>query len=928
MDPLSLTASIFAIIQLADRVTQVCKSYIEGVSDYPKDLRLIFIEVGSLAVVLQGLQFLRDDDPDDASILSSLDGPRGPIGECKTIIGSLNSLLPVPPSPPRPSDGQAKRRRLETALTALAWPLKAERARKLLNDLMRLKSTINMAIGGAILRDVQTIKKTLAETQIHDLCRWLQRTDPTPNHNEAKELYEDETCTWILRFDEWKNWLEHRKRCLWIHGIPGAGKTVLAAFLIEQVRLACKASEPTTSRSECVYYYCYHGRNQDEAGPFLRWLVSQLCRRTRIVPDLASSLFQGGQQPTVRELQDILHSILSATDLHSVFVIIDALDESQKRDNLLTVIRTLVVDDRFRKIQLLATSREYVDIEATMTSISDRIPMSNPLVEADIATYVKKRILAEPRFRNWPQQLRDEVDESLSKGSKGMFRWAVCQLDILRRLRHVSRIREALQDLPETLDETYDRIFSLVASEDRDLVRHALHWLCFHNNIWGDDYVGSLSITILLDSYKYSMESAISPTGEIGHLIDPMSLMESCGCLLSYEPRCGLENGVDTVVRLAHYTVREYLESDRISNPRASFFKPNLVGTTLYKAVSLTVFTRALHPLWIDRSVEDFGDDVGSLLIDFDEYCQLSATKTLVNEKNRQLVPLQLAIELFNRSRTHFPAFLAALAVSYLDRDSDRPAPDDILGADIGISLITTDWKDYGGDSRIQVLVDMLRAGVPPFHLDELCKELGESLTRTRLHLTSECFSVLSGCVISWEFTGNIVELFASNPLYDAMAFWFILDHFGESRGLDYTRLLHLCICYHNHDVCIKSRCEIEWLLSREASPRPQSCQLTPLQIATIIGDKDGARLLLEAGAVPDDAGDGDCHEWDGDESLSLLCDFAGMSPLYIIRHVNDGKKAPKSLGGGIVGKLEVAEIEQLLLSYGAREFTEEWARD
>jgi hypothetical protein len=41
MDPLSLAASVIAIIQLADRIISVCKDYVTTVKDAPNDLRAI-----------------------------------------------------------------------------------------------------------------------------------------------------------------------------------------------------------------------------------------------------------------------------------------------------------------------------------------------------------------------------------------------------------------------------------------------------------------------------------------------------------------------------------------------------------------------------------------------------------------------------------------------------------------------------------------------------------------------------------------------------------------------------------------------------------------------------------------------------------------------------------------------------------------------
>ncbi|KAH7013855.1 hypothetical protein EDB80DRAFT_680861 [Ilyonectria destructans] len=100
MDPLSITASVFAFIQTSDRVAGVCKYYIDTIKGYPRELRVIFIETKSVAVVCEGLQFLRQDDVDDAAIIARLAGSDGPIEECKKTVEQLESLLPSPNLPP------------------------------------------------------------------------------------------------------------------------------------------------------------------------------------------------------------------------------------------------------------------------------------------------------------------------------------------------------------------------------------------------------------------------------------------------------------------------------------------------------------------------------------------------------------------------------------------------------------------------------------------------------------------------------------------------------------------------------------------------------------------------------------------------------------------------------------------------------------
>jgi hypothetical protein len=199
-------------------------------------------------------------------------------------------------------------------------------------------------------------------------------------------------------------------------------------------------------------------------------------------PTLAWETYNRGREPDTALLLNILHQILEFFDI--VYIVIDVLDESQPRNNLISLLEVLVTNPRFGKIQLLSTSREYSDIERNMSRFSQPLSMSNPSIEADIKVYVAAKIKAEAKFLRWPSNLRTNVEETLSTGAKGMFRWAVCQLDILRRLNHHSKIRDALKSLPETLDETYERIFSYISDEEKEIVRHTLHWVCFHDFLW------------------------------------------------------------------------------------------------------------------------------------------------------------------------------------------------------------------------------------------------------------------------------------------------------------------------------------------------------------------------------------------------------------------------------------------------------------
>jgi NACHT domain len=236
-------------------------------------------------------------------------------------------------------------------------------------------------------------------------------------HHRARELYESGTGEWALRSPDWTNWTAGTTRCLWIRGIPGAGKTVLASHLIESIKAYCLKSN--SLRVTYAYYYCYHGHHQDEVVPFLRWIIARLCRQSECVPVEVYKLYKQGGQPSIEELLDALESI--ATHFGTVYLVVDALDESNPRCNLLRVLDDFVKHPRFEMIQLLATSREYVDIDNTMNNISSSILMSNPLVEGDIRLQVRSSLRTHPKFRHWPDDLLAEVEDAVSTGANGMY---------------------------------------------------------------------------------------------------------------------------------------------------------------------------------------------------------------------------------------------------------------------------------------------------------------------------------------------------------------------------------------------------------------------------------------------------------------------------------------------------------------------------
>ena len=143
-EALAVAASVFAVIQIADRIIGACKSYIEGVQDAPSDLRAIFLEISMLKTIFENLKFLLKNN-DEMPLLKRLTLQANPLEGCHRAIMDLEKLLPSDRVQASGVD-VSRRQRVKASLVMLPWPFMEGKSKKLLDQLSRYKSTIALAI--------------------------------------------------------------------------------------------------------------------------------------------------------------------------------------------------------------------------------------------------------------------------------------------------------------------------------------------------------------------------------------------------------------------------------------------------------------------------------------------------------------------------------------------------------------------------------------------------------------------------------------------------------------------------------------------------------------------------------------------------------------------------------------------------------------
>ena len=189
------------------------------------------------------------------------------------------------------------------------------------------------------------------------------------------------------------------------------------------------------------------------------------------------------------------------------------------------------------------------------------------------------------------------------------FRWASCQLDSLRKCLRPATVRKTLSTLPSTLDETYERILLNIDGQYKQEAQLALTWLVASRRVLTVEELAE-AVSIETDS-----EGLFDPSNR---LFEPNTICSVLSGLVSIVQRHTPRESAD--VRLAHFSVEEYLVSDRLAKSRASQFHISFEMSHIRLAAASLIYLQWAkdflrqdtgHPIWSFSEVVRGGQVVG-----------------------------------------------------------------------------------------------------------------------------------------------------------------------------------------------------------------------------------------------------------------------------------------------------------------------------
>ncbi|KAH9177260.1 hypothetical protein EDB89DRAFT_2240059, partial [Lactarius sanguifluus] len=345
-----------------------------------------------------------------------------------------------------------------------------------------------------IARNVDEMMNTVGEIKdnvdkikwIHieqDIRKWFSSPDPSVNYNIACEAYQEGTAAWFFEGSIFKEW-EFIGSLLWIHGKPGSGKSILCTSIIKHLISLREAGLATLA----FFYFDFRDKEKQNVRNFLTSLLTQFSTYSEpccgIISRLYSTHAKGAQQPSVGVLKSCLKEMLRVVAQQPVYVILDALDECPDisgmptpRETVLSLMEDLV-DMQLPSLHLCVTSRPEVDIKDVLEPLAYCVVSLHDESgqQKDISDYVGNVVYTDKKMRKWREGEKKLVVEELSEKADGMFRWVFCQLEVLRYCLPAS-IRQTLDQLPKTLDETYARVLSQIPQANQAQAHRMLQCL-------------------------------------------------------------------------------------------------------------------------------------------------------------------------------------------------------------------------------------------------------------------------------------------------------------------------------------------------------------------------------------------------------------------------------------------------------------------
>lgn len=222
---------------------------------------------------------------------------------------------------------------------------------------------------------------------------------------------------WFVNSPEFTSWLHEPKQTLFCPGIPGAGKTMMAAITVDHLLKTVQSSAIGVS-----YIYCnYKAQADQNTTILLAAILKQLVRNRPSIADPVTRLYDlhaaRNTRPSLEEIFSALQSVL--TSYSTVYVIIDSLDECADKDGTRSQLLAKLRDLRRKTdLHLMATSRLIPDIVQEFNGIPTLEVRAS---DTDVQQFIAGQIYRLPKCIQRDNKLQGSVQDKIVEAVDGMY---------------------------------------------------------------------------------------------------------------------------------------------------------------------------------------------------------------------------------------------------------------------------------------------------------------------------------------------------------------------------------------------------------------------------------------------------------------------------------------------------------------------------
>ncbi|SCV30566.1 related to ankyrin repeat [Fusarium fujikuroi] len=442
------------------------------------------------------------------------------------------------------------------AMTAAAYakdilsripPNKMEAQRTIVNVLLDLKDDVKYVSKG-----IDRILHKQHSEEDKGILQWITTIDYAPQQHDFLKRRQPGTGQWLLESTQFQDWLKNSKRGLFCPGIPGSGKTIITAIVIDHL----SASFQAQNSIGLAFIFCNFRRHHEQTlEDLLATLLKQLTQQQSPIPSSVRHLYKSckkkGRRPSVEELSTALQFVSGL--FTRTFLIIDALDECQTTSGCRNAFldEMLVLQSRCGT-NLLMTSRFIPEIAI---SVGSQTTLEIRPSDDDVRRYLDGRMLQLPGFIRHDLAFQGYIKEGIVRAVNGMFLLAHLYMDSLDDKMTKKAIEKAIRQLQDqnpgpseekkihVLSEAYAQALERIRAQKpgiRQLAEKTLLWItCAKRPLTTSELQHALAVELESEELDENNFSAVD------------DMVSSCAGLVIIDEE-------SKIIRLVHYTMQDY----------------------------------------------------------------------------------------------------------------------------------------------------------------------------------------------------------------------------------------------------------------------------------------------------------------------------------------------------------------------------------